>query len=527
MLRYYFSFLCLIWSFVLGIGQDDITYTRDIAPIIYANCAECHRTGEIGPMPLTQYEEVKNWAEMIEYVTSIRYMPPWKADRAYSRFLGERFLTDSEIDKISKWVTQGMPQGNAQDETPFPDFPKGSQIGEPDLVLSFSEAFLHKGNNSDQYQVFVLPTGLKEDKILKAIELRPGNRSIVHHALFGLDTSGEARELDAETPEYGFEDFGGFGVEPLRQYPAYAPGSRPKIYPLGAGQKIEANADLLVQMHYAPVPTDEWDSSSVNLFFADATETIDREVETHLMLPFQNVLVNGPFLIPPGRETTFHGIWTLEEKISMLGIAPHMHLLGKDWTVYAISPEGDTTNLILIEDWDFNWQTYYFFQEYKVLEKGSQIHAFATYDNTEANPLNPNSPPQWMSWGEKTTEEMYYLALMYAPYKAGDEDVVFDDNIATSLEDPRLDVPENKFYPIFPNPTGSSLTIGFSFGGNYYASLQILDVNGRTVDQPFRNEYFPPGRHRKELSVEKLSSGIYFAQLSGPGFQLSQRFLIQ
>src|SRR6187551_233470 len=194
------------------VSAQDVTFTKDIAPIIYNNGTKCHRAGEIGPFPMTNYDEIKPWAPTIQYVTAIRYMPPWKADPEYSRFQGERFLTQEQIDLIAEWVDNGAPYGNASEEPDLPEFPTGSQIGTPDLVLSMAEGYEHYGGNKDEYRVFVLPTHLTEDKQISTVELRPGNAKILHHALFSFDDTGEARELDNADPKYGYDGFGGFGV---------------------------------------------------------------------------------------------------------------------------------------------------------------------------------------------------------------------------------------------------------------------------------------------------------------------------
>src|SRR5688572_19115779 len=179
---------------VLAFGQ--VTFTKDIAPIIYNNCTKCHRPNEIGPFSMTNYAEIAPWAPMIKYVTSIRYMPPWKADPHFSRFVGERVLTDEQIALIAEWADNGAPFGNASEEPPLPVFPTGSQVGTPDLVLTMTESFTHQGGNQDEYRVFVFPTGLTEDKQVATVELRPGNRKVLHHALFSFDVTGTAAALD-------------------------------------------------------------------------------------------------------------------------------------------------------------------------------------------------------------------------------------------------------------------------------------------------------------------------------------------
>ena len=168
---------------ILQVAAQTVTFHEDIAPIIYAECTECHRVGEIGPMPFTTYEEVAAYGDWIEYVTQTNYMPPWTPDHTYSSLRGERFLTDAQKALISAWVDQGKPEGNPDNNPGLPNFPEGSQIGEPDLVLSMPEPFMHEGNDQDQYQVFVIPTGFTEPTEIAAVEIRPGNAAVDHHAL--------------------------------------------------------------------------------------------------------------------------------------------------------------------------------------------------------------------------------------------------------------------------------------------------------------------------------------------------------
>jgi len=183
--------LFLFFAVQIPSAKAQVTYSKDIAPIIYNNCTSCHRPGEIGPMPLTNFEEVSSWSGMIEYVTAIKYMPPWKPNKEYSNFVGERGLTDSEIELIADWVAAGSPQGDPALEPPLPDFPDGSQLGTPDLILEMEEEYFIEGNNQDDYRVFVIPTGLTEDKEIAAVEFRPGNTNI----LPGFLPSNSRREL--------------------------------------------------------------------------------------------------------------------------------------------------------------------------------------------------------------------------------------------------------------------------------------------------------------------------------------------
>ncbi|MEM1358458.1 MAG: cytochrome c, partial [Bacteroidota bacterium] len=234
-MKKHYSIILLLLLPLFGFGQ--VTFSEHIAPIIYKNCTGCHRPGEVAPIPFTNYEEVKNWANMIQYVTEIRYMPPWPPNREYSKFLGERYLTDEELQLIADWVTAGTPQGDPSLEPPLPTFSTGSQIGQPDLVLEMSESYEISGNNQDDYRVFVLPTNFTEDKEVAAIEFRPGNNRAVHHVLFAYDLTGQARQRDAQSPNtYGYASFGDFGIPGARYLSwGYVPGALPLVFPEGLG----------------------------------------------------------------------------------------------------------------------------------------------------------------------------------------------------------------------------------------------------------------------------------------------------
>lgn len=521
-------FLLFIISGTCTLAQP--TYSKDIAPIIYNQCTVCHRAGEIAPMSFTSYEEVKNWASTIKYVTGIKYMPPWKADPEYSRFLGENYLSDDQIALIAEWADAGAPRGNVADEPSLPDFPEDSVLGEPDLVLTMESGWLHKGNNQDEYRYFVIPTGLTQDRVVKAIELRPGNSKIVHHCLFFEDTTGEAAANDAATPEYGFDGFGGFtgnqqSILSAKQYTGYVPGQKPRYYPDRIGQTLSAGSDLVMQVHYAPWPVDEVDQSTVNIFFADEEEQVDRFVESHIMVPLDNTL-DSPFFILPNTFKRFHGTWTVPEDISLIGIAPHMHLLGTDWEVYIESPDGAITNLISIPDWDFNWQGYYNFPDFKIAKAGSKIHAFAGYDNTVDNPNNPSNPPTFVTWGEGTTDEMYYLPLLYVPYENGDENVVFEDT-STSVDDIYLFSSTNKIDPIYPNPVRSMMNVSFNLAQGGMVEISLVDVNGNRIRNIRKSEFFSIGKNIVNINTELLSTGMYFVNIKGKDFNMTEKFIKQ
>jgi len=521
---------CFFISLISTFSQVSFEQVSDI---IYNNCSVCHRPGEIGPMSLTNYEEVKGWANMIKQVTESKYMPPWKANPEYSRFMDETHLSEDDIQMIGEWIDSGLKQGDPNKEAAYPEFTEGSALGEPDLVLEFAESFTHKGNNRDEYRWFVLPTGMTEDKIVKAVEFRAGNKKIVHHALIFEDTKGIARAQDAKTHEYGYRGFGSFAGDgssnlellTAKQFQGYTPGSRARFYPDGIGQILEAGSDLAVQVHYAPWSKDELDKSSVNIFFADESEDVNRSIQNHIMVPLPGVLVNGPFFMLPEQEKEFHGIWTVPEDISIVGIAPHMHLLGKNWTVYLERPDGTIENLIQIPEWDFNWQGSYYFPKYMIAPGGSKVHAFASYDNTSENPNNPNNPAEFVTWGEGTEDEMYYLPILYTPYQNGDENIDFESISTSTVDVDKYSL--GQLLPISPNPVNDYMYAEFQLNKAMAVSLSIIDQSGQVIRHIRQNEFFTKGNHALNIQTHRLSNGIYHLRISGNGVLHTASFVKQ
>ena len=520
--------MILLFGFVAQIGIiGQTTFTKDIASIVYNKCTSCHRPGEIGPFSMTNFEEVKGRGATIKYVISNRYMPPWKPNFDYQHYLSENYLTDGEINSIKDWVDSGMPYGNASEEPAKPIFPDGSSLGKPDLVLTFAKSHTHKGNRKDEYRYFVLPTGLTEDKTLKAIELRAGNKKIVHHALFFEDTEGKARLFDAKTPEYGFAGISGFTNDDVilyNQYPGYAPGQKPLFFPDGIGQKLSKGSDLVVQIHYAPISTDQTDSTTVNIFFAKDEEKVERIVDDEIMLPFH--LTTGPFsfIIYANTQKSFEGRLTILEDRSLMGIFPHMHMLGKTWEVWLQRPNGTKENLIKIDNWDFNWQSNYYFKKYIIAPKGSVIIAKASYDNTKDNPVNPNNPPKNMSWGENTTDEMFYLPILSVPYKAGDENIVFEDQTTPTISV----VKDNPALSLSPNPVsqGNLLEISFALERGQPTNVTVFDQSGKLVRTLRQGTFFARGNHIIHLATSNMISGNYYINVTTAGGQATKSFSV-
>lgn len=509
----------LLFGGLLNQAEAQVTWAGQVASIVYQHCTPCHRPGEIGPMPFTNYQEASAYASMISFTVQTRYMPPWQPDPAYSHLLGERVLTPQEIQTIADWVQQGAQRGNPAAEPPLPNYPSGSQLGQPDTVISMAQSYLHQGNNTDMYRVFVLPTNLNETKKIKAIEFRPGNKKVVHHAILAIDQTGQGRQRDSLDPGYGYTQFFGFGFTPTEDnWYGWAPGAAAKYFPSNIGKQLPAGADVLVQMHYAPSSLPETDSSSINIFY-DRNNQVSRLEQIAAISPVN--LTNGPFVIPANQVRTFRGRFRVPSEVSLLSIFPHSHLIGTDWKVYAVRPGNDTVNLINIPQWDFNWQGFYYFPRLIRLPANTWIYAEATYDNRASNPNNPNNPPQQITWGEGTTDEMYLCYLGYVPYQAGDE------NIALSSED-RTGVLKlkTKLYPIYPNPARGEVNLGFQLNQAADIRLSVVDLRGREVAQ-LRAGKFEPGQHLVSFNCNQLASGTYLVQLHAAGKVETQKLVVE
>lgn len=378
------------------------TFNRDIAPILYENCATCHRPGQVAPFPLLSYDDVAKRAGLIAIVTQKRYMPPWKAEPGYGHFQDERRLTDGQIALIADWARNGAPEGDPRQKRKPPQFASGWLGGRPDLVAGMGQPFSVPADGRDVFQCFVVPLNFTTDHYVRTVEFHPGNPRVVHHALFFLDTTGEARQLDAATPEPGYPCFGGPQIQPSGTLGGWAPGATPEPLPAGVAMTIGKGADLVIQIHYHPSGKAEADQSSVGLTFGDAPR---KGLASMLMGTRQIDLAPGA----ARQEVTD---WALvPEDVELIGITPHAHLLCKEMKVDAHLPGGKTEPLIWIRDWDFNWQGQYRYAAPVALPKGTKIEMRYVYDNSSGNPHNPSNPPRRVTYGEQTTNEMALLFL--------------------------------------------------------------------------------------------------------------------
>lgn len=376
---------CLIGRRRANVVASEITYCNQIARLLQKHCVSCHRDGDIGPMSLNRYEDVATWAEMILEVVGDDRMPPWHADPKHGHFSNERRLTEQEKQELRSWVQAGTPEGDRAQLPPELTFTEGWQLPrEPDMVLNISpKPFRVKATGDVNYQYFKVDPELTEDKWVKAAELLPGNRAVVHHILVFVRKKGERGNLDGER---GFL----FG---------YVPGTRVAPMPKGMGKRIPKDSELIFQVHYTPIGTEQFDQSKFAMIFADPSE-ITHEVLTTSAVQLQ-------LAIPP-KDANYQTNATLPEELpecQLLSMSPHMHVRGKSFRYTALLPGGKKEILLDIPRYDFNWQTEYRLAEDKMLPAGTKIYCEASYDNSEKNLSNPN-PNSWVHWGDQTYEEM-------------------------------------------------------------------------------------------------------------------------
>lgn len=397
-----FLLLCVVGQ--VSANEISPTFNKDVAPIIFRNCSSCHRPDEVGPFSLLNYTEAKKRAKQIARVTGKKIMPPWKPSTGHDVFKNARTITDKQIGILKAWVEAGCPEGEARDLPEQPKFPAGWHLGKPDMILKVAKPFTVPAEGPDIYVHFVLPLDLKEDKYIKAVQVLPGNRRVAHHGVPILDGSGTARKLAKKHGGDHYPNFGGPGFLPRGFLPGYAPGQMTRIdSDDDRGITLSKGMDIVLQMHYHPTGKEETDQPQIGLYFTEKK-------------PARNIaliaMANNDVYIPAGmkafkRADTFK----LPVDFEVRDIWAHMHMIGKEVKAWAELPDGKTKDLLLIQDWDFNWQDSYLYNKPFVLPKGTVVKAEFTWDNTAANPRNPNSPPKLIKHGEGSTDEMSGLII--------------------------------------------------------------------------------------------------------------------
>ena len=388
-----------------------ITFYKDITPIVYPSCAPCHRPGEAGPFPLLTYEDVKKHAQQIVVVTKRRYMPPWLPEPGSGDFHDARRLTDQQIRTIEQWVEQGTPAGSPADAAPLPKFTPGWQLGTPDLVLEAPAAYRLRSDGPDEYWNFVLPVKLADTRWVKAIEIRPGNARAVHHANVLIDRSRTARTQE-KTPGSGFPGMD-LSIEadtfdPDSHFLFWKPGGIPWEEPDGMAWRADSSTDLVLNVHMQPTGKVEMVQPSIGLYFTSHPGT-----KFPMLVQLER---DGALDIPAGAgDFEVTDDFTLPMDVDVLAVYPHAHYLGRVLEGWATLPDGSRKGLIRIPDWDVNWQAVYRYTTPVFLPKGSVISMRFHYDNSDANPRNPNHPAKHVRGGNQATDEMSHLWLQVLP----------------------------------------------------------------------------------------------------------------
>jgi len=395
---------------------EPITFYKHIAPIVYRSCAPCHRPGEPGPFPLLTYTDVRKHGQQIVSVVKRRYMPPWLPEVGHGTFQDERRLTDEQIRTIEEWVRAGAPAGSAADAPALPKFVPGWQLGEPDLVIEAAEPYRLAAGGPDQYWNFVLPLKVPGTRWVKAIEIRPGNVRAVHHANVLIDRSRSAR-MQEKVPGAGFPgmdlNIESDTFDPDSHFLFWKPGGSPWVEPAGMAWRADPGADLVVNVHMQTTGKPELVQPSIGLYFTDQPAT-----KYPMLLQLEH---DGALDIPAGdADFPVSDDFVTPMDMDVLAVYPHAHYLGHLLEGYATLPGGTRQWLIRIPDWDPNWQSVYRYREPVFLPKGTVVSMRYHYDNSAANPRNPNQPPKRVRGGNQATDEMAHLWLQVLPRGADD-----------------------------------------------------------------------------------------------------------
>lgn len=407
-----------------------VTFNKDVASLVFEHCAPCHHAGGIGPFPLITYQDVRKHASQIRAVTQRRYMPPWPPEHGYGDFEDDRSLTDKQIRVIADWVEQGEPEGNPADLPPAPHFDTEWQMGRPDLVLKMTQPFRMAAGGSDVFRNFVIATGLKETRYVRGLELRLDNTRVVHHANVVLDRTQSLRRRDGEDGQPGFPgmdvitEAAANNFDPDSHFLFWKPGSVLRPEPDDMSWRLDPGTDLILNLHLQPTGKPESVQAEVGIYFASHAPT-----RFPMLIQLEH---DGAIHIPPGDRTfAVTDSLVLPVDVELLAIYPHAHYLGKLVEAWAMLPDGSRKWLIRIPDWDINWQAVYNYRHPVALPKGTKIMMRITYDNSEANPRNPNHPPKLVTTGDRAEDEMGHVWVQVLPKRS-----------AGSQEDPRLPLEE-------------------------------------------------------------------------------------
>jgi hypothetical protein len=389
----------------MGCPLREINFIRDIAPIVYKHCAACHRPGEAGPFSLLTYQDVKKRANQIADLTRRHFMPPWLPEKGYGDFADEQRLTAGEIQMFASWAAAGAPEGEGS-VTP-PNFTEGWQLGPPDLIVEAPNSYVLPASGPDVYFNFILTPDLKTSRYVRAVEIRPGAKRLVHHANLYVDRARSAKE--------------GPGMDPIIERTAFDPDDghflfwKPGSVPVEEAYswQLDPGNNLVLNAHMQPSGKVETVRPVVGLYFTDK-----KPQKFPILIQLEH---DGALNIPPGvRDFLVSDDFKLPRDVNVLAVYPHAHYLGHLLDAYATLPSGERKPLIRIANWDPNWQAVYRYREPLFLPKDTVISMRYHYDNSAGNVRNPNHPPKRVKEGNQATDEMSHLWLQVLPTGAGD-----------------------------------------------------------------------------------------------------------
>ena len=494
----------LVFAFLLSAPHSfaQTTWNKNISCIIYSHCTGCHNPNGLAPFSLTTYNDVYNYRNSLVSVIESRKMPPHLPDPNYTHFAGENVLKADEIQLIKDWVNNNSPEGTAS-PLPEPVYNQTEALTNPDSRLKIP-TFQIPNTGEDLYQAFVISNPSPTVKYISKIEVVPGNRNIVHHVLVFQDTSYRIVANDSSYNGPGYLSFGGVGSNSAKLIGTWVPGSGITEFPTGMGIKLDAGSRIVIQIHYPNGSAGQTDSTKLNIQYNSSTL---RNVNITPILNNNN-LTNGPLDIPANTTKTFYAQYTVPVNVTVVSVGPHAHLLCKSFECYGIPPSGDTIKFIKIDDWDFHWQGGHNFQKPIKIPAGTVLYSKAFYDNTTNNPENPNNPPQRVTLGESTTDEMMLIYFGFLLYQNGDENIIVDSTVHLKhyLDcDPGVQIDNGeplKEIIVYPNPANNYIKINIP--NNTIFSTDIYNSTGQLVSRTSNQDY---------LNIAKLNSGIYFVKI--------------
>jgi tetratricopeptide (TPR) repeat protein len=398
----------------VALGQ--VTFSKDVAPVVFTKCAQCHHPGGSAPFSLMTYAEARTHATQMAMIARNRIMPPWKVDPAGHRFIGLDPLTDAEISIFERWVADGAREGDRRDLPAAPTWTGGWQLGQPDLIVTMPMPFVLPAEGADVSRVFVMPLRVDRQRYVRGIEFR-SNSPRIHHANIRIDATSASRDLDEQDPSPGYDGIiMRSAVYPDGHFLGWTPGQAAPLLPAGLAWTLAPRSDLVVQLHLVPSGKPELIQPTIGLYFTD-----DPPTRTPVMLRLSNQQID----IPAGEARyVATDSFVLPVDVEVLAVQPHAHYLARDVVGTATLPDGGTQTLISIADWDLRWQHVYRYQTPVPLPKGTTVSMRYRYDNSAANPRNPGTPPVRVPWGQQSHEEMGDLWLQVATKTAADRELL-------------------------------------------------------------------------------------------------------